>query len=243
MPTKHRLSSLAANHPESTFANTSNLFLEERPINGIEQLILKGSVDIEFFRGTEPVLLVAAIRQEDLPKVETKLKGGALTLACKGNTILPDGDGSIFVSGNNNVVVGGNYYGRRSANNQASIDKVWVGISLPEIREVTISGSGDITLFDLQQSSLHLNIKGSGDIKASGVVKQLLGAINGSGDIDAAGLLAIEADLSVKGSGDIRAQVSDSLVASIQGSGDIHVQGSPTSVSRSVKGSGDIRVR
>lgn len=61
--------------------------------------------------------------------------------------------------------------------------KVVVGIALLEAPAVKIKGSGDVTLLDLRQAGLDLEIDGSGDITAYGQVAHLEVEIAGSGDI------------------------------------------------------------
>src|SRR3546814_11342317 len=48
-----------------------------------------------------------------------------------------------------------------------------VGIALPEAPSIRITGSGDVTLYDLQQAVLDLGVQGSGDITAFGRVDLL----------------------------------------------------------------------
>lgn len=114
-------------------------------------------------------------------------------------------------------------------------------VQLPHSLEaVHITGSGDANLHGLKQEQINLHIQGSGDIRASGVVRKVHGLIQGSGDLKLKKLLAEDADLTVQGSGDIGATVSKSATATVQGSGDITIFGNPPIRRTHVAGSGDI---
>jgi hypothetical protein len=108
---------------------------------------------------------------------------------------------------------------------------------------VSVSGSADVTVLDVDGERLALSISGSGDLRASGRVGVLEARISGSGDMDLLELQAREATVSVSGSGDVDLVASDSLAARISGSGDITYQGSPRLKSVSVSGSGKIHGR
>ncbi|WP_343518000.1 head GIN domain-containing protein [Sphingomonas sp.] len=104
-----------------------------------------------------------------------------------------------------------------------------------------ISGSGNMTIADLNAGKTELSISGSGDLR---ILRGQAGAIDasiaGSGDIDAAGLKAQRADLSIAGSGNMRAQVSGEADISIVGSGDVELTGG-AKCSVSKMGSGEAR--
>jgi len=84
---------------------------------------------------------------------------------------------------------------------------VIVGIGLPQAPSISLQGSGDIALIDLKQHALEVNIKGSGNVTASGTATSLDVDIAGSGDVDARELITTDARLSIAGSGDIEAFV------------------------------------
>ena len=118
-----------------------------------------------------------------------------------------------------------------------------VGIARPEAPCIRIKSSGDVTLYDLQQTVLDLGVQGSGDITAFGRVDLLDAEVAGSGDVDTRELVATSAKLSVAGSGDIDAYVSNSVKARVAGSGDIVIRGNPPIRDHSVAGSGDIKFK
>jgi hypothetical protein len=103
----------------------------------------------------------------------------------------------------------------------------------------TIAGSGDITGDGIDAKSVTALIAGSGNVTLSGSTKTADLTIAGSGDIHAENLKSVDASASVIGSGDIAVHATGTLSASISGSGSIRYTGGPK-VDSSIAGSGDI---
>lgn len=225
---------------------------EPRPIQAIKELRIRGSADVFVKRG-EPSMTVIAEKPED---VITETRGGVLTISQKPTVIVGGaygGGGSMVMNavGSGNVQIFGNAtIGQFVAGDIVNVggmtmigQRVKVEISLSDLPAASITGSGDLSLDDLQQDEIELEITGSGTIRASGEVIRLNVEISGSGDVKAKELLAAIAELRVSGSGDIKAQATQSLSARVSGSGDIKVWGSPAKRDTRVSGSGDIKFK
>jgi len=115
-----------------------------------------------------------------------------------------------------------------------------VAITGPELQEASVSGSGGLTLRDIQQDALSIEVSGSGDVKADGVVKELQVEVSGSGDIKARKLKAAQASVKVSGSGDAKVSASESVKVRVSGSADVVVCGAPKKRDVRVTGSGDV---
>jgi len=113
-------------------------------------------------------------------------------------------------------------------------------ITVPSLDAFTRSGSGAATITGLKEGKVTLESNGSGDLKATGQVGDLVLDINGSGAADLAGLATDNAVVTINGSGDIVVQARQSLVATINGSGDIKYVGEPAHLTTAVHGSGSI---
>lgn len=139
-----------------------------------------------------------------------------------------------------------------------SVD-VTLEISVEDLNGVTIKGSGDFDITNLDSESFEIIIKGSGDVDVSGqaasfnVYIQGSGDIDlsggcgsmdveveGSGDVDASNLTCENVDLTLDGSGDIDVYASKSLIANMEGSGDVTIYGNPDRFRPKMKGSGSI---
>lgn len=134
-----------------------------------------------------------------------------------------------------------------------------VVITMPELRDLRIGGSGDIYLedhFECDLLELKINgsgdiegavtaelvecgINGSGDIDIAGTTEELKVNIKGSGDVDAIKLKSEDVFVRVYGSGDCRVYATSYLEVKISGSGNVRYKGKPD-VDMSSNGSGDI---
>ena len=232
---------------DSAWARAASYEKEERPMRAVRKIVVKGAVDVVFFRAPVAQLVVAGDNLEAIRDTKTRFESSKLIIEREGVCISGSG-GSIHVAGGT-IHVGGRRGGVTMQFNGPVGSVVVgqghavVGIALPEAPSIRIKGSGDVTLYDLQQRMLEVSIKGSGDITAFGEVEHLDAEVAGSGDVDVSELVAMSAGLSVSGSGEIDAFVSQSVSARVTGSGDIKVRGNPSIRGRSVTGSGSIKVK
>lgn len=226
----------------SPWEQAANYEKEERSMRPVRLIVVKGAVDVVFYRASTAHLVVAGETQDAISSIQTRFESNTLVIEQKGASISMAG-GSIHVSGSGHIVAGRDIYidGVRQSNSRSiGVGRSIVGIALPEAPAIRIQGSGDVTLYDLQQSLLTVGIQGSGDVTAIGHVKHLVAEVAGSGDVDASELVTATAELSVAGSGDIEANIHQSVKARVAGSGDILIRGNPAIRDHSVAGSGDI---
>ncbi|MFT5169067.1 MAG: hypothetical protein ACI8P3_004315 [Saprospiraceae bacterium] len=138
-------------------------------------------------------------------------------------------------------------------------DDLKIYITIPEIKELNISGSGMIYgENDLEVGDFRLRISGSGDIDlvldAGDIDSKITGSgriklegsstrfqlqISGSGDYRAFDLDTEDGGIKITGSGDAEVSVSDELDIEISGSGDIYYKGNPA-LREDITGSGDV---
>ncbi|TPE44493.1 head GIN domain-containing protein [Pontibacter mangrovi] len=138
-------------------------------------------------------------------------------------------------------------------------ETVEVYLTLPEITEANINGSGAITLEDVFRSrrfkssvsgsgkvllrlateNLQVRISGSGTIRAAGVADAQEVSVSGSGKYNALDLNCREAEVSISGSGSAEVDPEELLEAEISGSGKVYYTGNPEVVSE-VSGSGKV---
>jgi hypothetical protein len=138
-------------------------------------------------------------------------------------------------------------------------NKLQFYITMPEIRTLSVSGSGSITgenvfqvtnidlaisgsgMMDIELTgnSIDGSISGSGEMRLAGTIDDLDFRISGSGDLKAYNLAVRKADIEISGSGDAEVSVSDYLKVRISGSGDVFYRGNPD-VDARVSGSGKV---
>lgn len=111
------------------------------------------------------------------------------------------------------------------------------------LKELSLTGSGSLTLTDAFNGLEKITLSGSGDIssKQESTTKNIYITIMGSGDIDFLSTNCEEAHCSIMGSGDIKVGISQSIHAEITGSGNIYYKGEPGNSSEYINiGSGKI---
>lgn len=122
-------------------------------------------------------------------------------------------------------------------------EDVKITVKAPSLNEVSIAGSGDFKCNStMKAQKLVLSVAGSGDIDIKNIEAQFVSAsIAGSGDIDAGLTKVAKTETSIAGSGDIEMKFSDCghVEANISGSGDIELSGDIKSLSKNIIGSGE----
>lgn len=107
--------------------------------------------------------------------------------------------------------------------------------------EMDLSGSGNITLHQLDADYIDAGISGSGDISVDhGVIREERLKISGSGNMDLSDIVARTVSTNTTGSGDIRVHVTDRLDVKINGSGSVYYHGNPI-INTSISGSGKVK--
>lgn len=185
---------------------------ESRSLPAFDAIALLSPVDVHFVRAAT---VAVELRGDDniLPAIETRV-------------VQRDGVSTLEVGMRRNTSI--------STRNALTLE-----VRAPSLKAMTIEGSGDARLEQLEGEALSIAIRGSGDVVASGRVGKLAVSISGSGDVDARELEAQDASVAIKGSGDATVHARKSLVASIAGSGDVAYRGDPA-VTSQVAGSGSV---
>ena len=140
-----------------------------------------------------------------------------------------------------------------------NFDEIQIFITVPNIRELSIAGSGRISSQNqLNINDLQLSVSGSGDMDLDIVGDDVSGRISGSGSIDLRGIIddldftlsgsgmlnafdleAQTANITISGSGDVEVTVLEALDVRISGSGNVYFRGDPIVDSR-ISGSGRV---
>ena len=142
----------------------------------------------------------------------------------------------------------------------APTEPLEITITLPELHELALAGTGNGELRDFKGDELVLSVAGTGDIVASGLeLNRLEGNIAGLGNLDlgqgsvrvvelniagaggvkGAGLASEEVEVNIAGSGDVAVNASELLKVGIAGSGSVSYFGNPRLESE-IAGSGAI---
>ncbi len=120
--------------------------------------------------------------------------------------------------------------------------EVKIYITMPDVRSLSIGGSGKIVATEAfpRLGALSFSIGGSGSIEFSGEANALEVSIGGSGHVKAGHLRVNSVKVSIGGSGHCYVEAGERLDASIAGSGSVFYKGRPK-VYSSIAGSGRVR--
>ncbi|MBK8491511.1 MAG: DUF2807 domain-containing protein [Saprospirales bacterium] len=189
-----------------------------------------------------------------------------IDLKISGNVVLRQGSEQyVEVEGQANIIdllklnVNNNTWDIKFTDCVRDHDELTFYITLPEITNLDISGSGKIygdNLFEgdnldlrisgsgdldlaLDYQKLDSRISGSGDIRLEGDATKFDLDISGSGDYHAFNLKTEKGDVKISGSGKAEVYVTDNLDVKITGSGSVYYIGNPN-LDIQITGSGKV---
>jgi hypothetical protein len=128
--------------------------------------------------------------------------------------------------------------------NVRSNNSLRVTYTVPALTQARASGSGRLTISELNGAPLDFSKSGSGSVHLSGSVSRLDVQQSGSGQINASALRTGDANLTLHGSGRISlGQVQgNALTANLHGSGSLQAGGSVASLNAHVSGPGGVNL-
>ena len=122
-----------------------------------------------------------------------------------------------------------------------SVDgRIKVTVTLPNVTDVSASGSNQISGEGLTGATLSISLNGSNNVVLAGNVSALTARMSGANHLSAQRLTADSANVSLNGSGDASVDARQQVVAQISGAGSITVYGNPKERSTQVNGAGKI---
>ena len=204
---------------------------QSKPIGDIDGVELHSSFDVILIEGTPSNVKIEA-EENIIQYIDLHVENGVLNIRTENN---------VWLRTNKKVKI---YVTAPSFNR---IENTGSGDIVSETRisnesklHIDVSGSGNLKL-DVDAPEVEAEVTGSGDITLSGETKKFRGECSRSGDIRAMSLMAEEANVQVSGSGSIEIYSSVKVIANISGSGDIRYKGGAQVVSSSDSGSGDLK--
>ena len=115
-------------------------------------------------------------------------------------------------------------------------------IGVPSLAGVSITGSGDAVVPDLDCGTLDIVVSGVGRFDLGGSCDRLDVSISGAADLDAADLTVATAAIEISGAGDAIVHATDDLRVSISGTGSVEYAGDPAT-EIDIDGAGTVRRR
>ncbi len=111
-----------------------------------------------------------------------------------------------------------------------------IRISAPNISDIEASGASKVSVVDLSNSSLNLDVSGATKISLAGETKKLTVDASGASNIDASNLRTENAAVDVSGASSADVNVTGELDAEASGASNVTYSGSPQNVKRNSSG-------
>jgi len=185
---------------------------ETRPVAGISAVTLSGIGQV-IIEQTGTDSLTITTDDNLLPHIKSEMSGNRLELGLK-----------------------------ESFTNVNPTNDIIFKVTVKQLEELEISGSGKAEATKLNPERLSVGISGSGAVAMQGTAGDLNLEISGSGAFDGELLRSRNANVAISGSGGAVLAASDTLTASVSGSGAVEYIGNPK-VTENVSGSGSVRKR
>ncbi len=245
---------LASAFSKDMVVGNGQITSEKRAVSALTSLEVNGSIQMDVRVGAEPSLQVEA-DSNLLPLVRTEIQGSTLKVWTQGsysskhgirvtyttpqiNQIISSGSGRLVVNNLNGGALTFSKDGSGESQLSGRVGSLNLqlngsgrvnaeGLQSGGNANLNLTGSGRVNMGALSADAVNVNVRGSGELLASGTVNHLNANVVGSGAANLARLSSQRADLKTNGSGDISARVSNSLVASTTGPGRITVYGNP----------------
>jgi hypothetical protein len=115
-----------------------------------------------------------------------------------------------------------------------------VTISTPNLTAFLLKGAGDVNIEGINTKEFTVDLRGAGDLLASGKADKVNAVLKGAGDMNLYGLRASNVDAELSGAGDMNVWASKHLKARMSGVGDLSYKGNPATVDKSKSGIGSI---
>lgn len=182
---------------------------ETRALSAFDKIEINLSADVHIYTSTKFEVVVSDY-QNLIPLIKTEVAGTKLLIDTKSFTYLRN-------------------------------SKLRIDIYTPSANQLMINGAATVVYDEVPGlESIDITINGSGDITLSkGNANHASYKINGSGNIKAAMVKASYVYVDISGSGDVKCYAEKELDVHISGSGDVYYLGNPA-IHTSISGSGNI---
>lgn len=120
-------------------------------------------------------------------------------------------------------------------------NKISVKISMPEIKDLDVSGASTAIVSNVATDKLDLNASGASKIKIQGQAKNLSSDASGASGIDAENLTVENADIKASGASTSTISTSNELKADASGASNIYYTGEPKNIKQNSSGASSIK--
>jgi hypothetical protein len=204
------LCALASGCVLNAISGSGKIVTEPRSVSGFSGISLNGTGRLLIERTGTESLTVTA-DDNLLPEIRTEVHGDRLEIGLK--------DFATNIRPSANIIY---------------------KVTVKDLRNLGVSGSGTADAKGLQTGRLKIDISGSGKVSADGTADDLEIDISGSGAFRGDALRSKRAEIDISGSGSAVVAVAEKLDVDVSGSGSVSYIGDPQ-VKKNISGSGSVR--
>jgi hypothetical protein len=217
------------------FLNTAFAGREDREVSSFSEISLRISGKVHLEQSNRQSVRIEA-KSSTLEEIITEVKGRTLVIRLKNSNIF----WRSFNPGRVDIYITVPEINALSVSGSGDI--VADSKIKSHILDLAVSGSGDISLKNLDAGRVKAAVSGSGNILIGkgGVADELAVALSGSGNVKAENFEAKNVNAKIAGSGSCMVHAADYLKARLSGSGNVLYKGNPQ-IDASVAGSGRVK--
>lgn len=207
---------------------SGNSITEDRPIEGVQGVVLSFVGDLRITQGEEEKLVITA-DDNVMPLITTEVNDGILTIGSKSTLGMQATTALRY-----DLTVRDLDSVRLAGAGNLSMD----GLEADDLA-LAITGAGNMSMQNVDVDSLDVALNGLGSLEVSGKAGRQEIGLTGSGNYSGGELQSGVAEVTLAGLGSITLWVTEKLDATISGAGNIEYYGDPT-VTKQITGLGSI---
>ncbi len=120
-------------------------------------------------------------------------------------------------------------------------DKIKIKIEVENLLEISVPGTCDLNIKNLDNESFIVALSGVGSLRLSGNTDNFKCTVSGAGLVNAKELIAKHTDITLSGAGSAEVYAAQSLNVTISGVGNVSYYGNPESVTKNIAGLGRVK--
>ena len=193
-------------------SGSGHVITEDRAVDDVTAVSFTSIGDLTIQQGAAPSLVIEA-EDNVIPAIITEVSGHTLTIR---------------------------YEARNGLATVRPTRDIHLTLTVTDLRQVTLSGAGNVQLQDLAAGDLQAVLSGAGSLAATGTADNLDLVLSGAGSFRGADLQAQTADVTLSGVGNAVVWVTNRLHATVSGVGWVDYYGDPQ-VTKDGGGLGSVR--
>jgi hypothetical protein len=217
--------------------NAGNLATESREVKDFDRVILRDYGELTIEQGEQESLTIET-DADILPRIQTKVEGGTLTLALGGSWA--DKLGNALTTSLTRKRIGYVLRVKKLTGLEVLGAASVTGSDIETERlALILRGAGSVKVDSLTAQWLEVDLPGMGSVDLSGHVSEQTINISGAGSYNARKLESKNATVELRGAGKATVWAAEELDVTIRGLGSVEYYGSPT-VNKNISGLGRV---